>query len=61
VVVGDDATTDIVGGRVAGARTVQVRTGRYADQYAEGITGSADATIDRVADLPSLLADEFAL
>jgi ribonucleotide monophosphatase NagD (HAD superfamily) len=54
-VVGDDATTDIAGGRDAGARTVQVRTGKYADQHAEGITGSADATIDSIADLPAFL------
>lgn len=60
VVVGDDATTDIAGGREAGARTVQVRTGKYADQRAEGITGSADATIDSIADLPDLLANGFA-
>jgi len=59
VVVGDDATTDIAGGRDAGARAVQVRTGKYADQQAEGITGSADVTIDSVADLPALLADAF--
>jgi len=56
VVVGDDATTDIAGGRDAGARTVHVRTGKFADQQAEGITGEADATIDSVADLPGLLA-----
>lgn len=55
VVVGDDATTDIAGGREAGARTIQVRTGKYADQQAEGITSPADATIDSVADLPELL------
>lgn len=60
VVVGDDATTDIAGGREAGARTVQVRSGKYADQHAEGITGSADATIDSIADLPDLLANGFA-
>jgi len=56
VVVGDDASTDIEGGREAGARTVQVRTGKYADQHSEGLTGSADATIDSIADLPALLA-----
>jgi HAD superfamily hydrolase (TIGR01458 family) len=49
-VVGDDATTDIAGGRAAGAHTVQVRTGKYADQ-----PGDADFTIDSVADLPGLL------
>jgi HAD superfamily hydrolase (TIGR01458 family) len=56
VVVGDDATTDIAGGLEAGARTVQVRTGKYADQQDEGVTSPADATIDSVADLPALLA-----
>lgn len=56
VVVGDDATTDIAGGRAAGARTVQVRTGKYAAQHAEGLTGNADDTIDSVRDLPALLA-----
>jgi HAD superfamily hydrolase (TIGR01458 family) len=56
VVVGDDATTDIAGGHAAGARTVQVRTGKYAAQEAEGRTGRADSTIDSIADLPALLA-----
>jgi HAD superfamily hydrolase (TIGR01458 family) len=56
VVVGDDATTDVEGGRAAGARTVQVRTGKYAAQHAEGLTGKADVTIDSVGDLPALLA-----
>jgi HAD superfamily hydrolase (TIGR01450 family) len=56
VVVGDDATTDIAGGCDAGARAVQVRTGKYADQRSEGLTSSADATIDSIADLPALLA-----
>lgn len=56
-VVGDDATTDIAGGHDAGARTVQVRTGKYADQEAEGILSSADATIDSIADLPALLEE----
>lgn len=55
VVVGDDAATDIAGGRRAGLRTVQVRTGKYADQQAEGLTGQADHTIDSVTELPALL------
>jgi len=59
VVVGDDATTDILGGRNAGAHTVQVRTGKYADQQIEGIAGVADKTIDSVADLPALLTGGF--
>jgi HAD superfamily hydrolase (TIGR01458 family) len=55
VVVGDDATTDIRGGRAAGAVTVQVRTGKFADQDAEGLTGGAHLTLDSVADLPGVL------
>lgn len=55
VVVGDDATTDIAGGAAVGAQTVQVRTGKYADQRAEGVADNADATIDSLADLPALL------
>ncbi|WP_175407865.1 HAD-IA family hydrolase [Streptomyces sp. TRM64462] len=55
VVVGDDATTDVAGGRAAGMRTVQVRTGKYRDQRAEGLTGGASAEIGSVAGLPGLL------
>lgn len=54
-VVGDDATTDIRGGRAAGAVTVQVRTGKFADQDAEGLTGDAHLTVDSIADLPSVI------
>ncbi|GIJ26337.1 hydrolase [Micromonospora qiuiae] len=57
VVVGDDATTDVAGGRAAGLRTVQVRTGKYADQSAEGLTGNADHEVDSVAGLPALLRE----
>ncbi|WP_393916386.1 TIGR01458 family HAD-type hydrolase [Halostreptopolyspora alba] len=55
VMVGDDATTDISGGKAAGLRTVQVRTGKYPDQVLEGITGEADHVVDSVAELPALL------
>ncbi|TQK51144.1 HAD superfamily hydrolase (TIGR01458 family) [Streptomyces sp. SLBN-118] len=55
VVVGDDATTDIAGGRTAGLRTVQVRTGKYADQQGEGLTGQADHEIDSIGELPLLI------
>jgi HAD superfamily hydrolase (TIGR01458 family) len=54
-VVGDDATTDVVGGRAAGARTVQVRTGKCADQVREGLPMEADAVVDSVSQLPDLL------
>lgn len=56
LVVGDDATTDIAGGNAAGMRTVQVRTGKYADQLAEGLTGAAHHELDSVAGLPDLVA-----
>ena len=56
LVVGDDATTDIAGGRAAGALTVQVRTGKFADQSRTGAGERADVTLDSVADLPALLA-----
>ncbi|MEU5693419.1 HAD hydrolase-like protein [Actinosynnema sp. NPDC020468] len=55
VVVGDDATTDVAGGLAAGAATVQVRTGKFAAQREEGLTGRAHAEIDSIADLPALL------
>ncbi|HJD82527.1 HAD-IA family hydrolase [Kitasatospora aureofaciens] len=57
VVVGDDAGTDIAGGEAAGLTTVQVRTGKYADQLAEGLTGRAGYECDSVADLPALLTE----
>lgn len=57
VVVGDDATTDIAGGLAAGLRTVQVRTGKYADQRAEGLTGRAAHEIGSVAELPALVRE----
>ena len=56
LVIGDDATTDIAGGRAAGAVTVQVRTGKFADQSRAGAGERADVTLDSVADLPALLA-----
>jgi HAD superfamily hydrolase (TIGR01458 family) len=55
VAVGDDSTTDVAGGKAAGLRTVQVRTGKYADQLADGTLVAADHVLDSVADLPALL------
>jgi HAD superfamily hydrolase (TIGR01458 family) len=54
IVVGDDVSTDIAGGRAAGLRTVLVRTGKYADAP-DGADDDADHVIDSVADLPGLL------
>ena len=36
---------------------MQVRTGKYADQLAEGLTGRAGYECDSVADLPALLTE----
>lgn len=55
VVVGDDATTDIRGGKDAGALTIQVRTGKYPGQADEELTDLADLTVDSIADLPAAL------
>lgn len=57
-VVGDDVTTDVAGGAVAGAMTVQVRTGKYAQQAAEGIEQRADVVVDSIADVPAALGLE---
>ncbi|GAA2725541.1 MULTISPECIES: HAD-IIA family hydrolase [Streptomyces] len=54
-VIGDDATTDAAGGRAIGATTIQVRTGKYAGQAAEGTAGRAAHTVDSIADVPALL------
>lgn len=53
-VIGNDRTTDIPMGRAAGARTVQVRTGKFALQDDEPHAG-ADHTVDSVAELPALI------
>lgn len=55
LVVGDDATTDIAGGRAAGAWTIQLRTGKYAQQAADGLTGLEDVALDSIADVPEVL------
>ncbi|MFC3986958.1 HAD-IIA family hydrolase [Actinoplanes siamensis] len=55
-VVGDDRTTDILMANEAGATSVQVRTGKYADQRAAGDLPRPVHVIDSVADLPALLA-----
>ncbi|MFI9202090.1 HAD hydrolase-like protein [Streptomyces sp. NPDC053048] len=54
-VIGDDPTTDAVGGRSIGATTVLVRTGKYAALAAEGAGADADRTVDSIADVPRLL------
>ncbi|MEU7908129.1 HAD-IIA family hydrolase [Actinoplanes sp. NPDC049118] len=55
-VVGDDRTTDIVMANAGAAISVQVRTGKYADQLENGALAHAAHVIDSVAELPELLA-----
>jgi HAD superfamily hydrolase (TIGR01458 family) len=55
LVVGDDATTDVAGGREVGALTVGVRTGKYADQRRGCALPAPDVLLDSVAELPGLL------
>ncbi|WP_255657173.1 HAD-IIA family hydrolase [Actinoplanes sp. L3-i22] len=53
-VVGDDRTTDILMANTAGATSVQVRTGKHADQQNADDLPHPTHTIDSIADLPSL-------
>lgn len=53
LIVGDDVATDIAGGNAAGARTVLVGTGKFADN---GQRGEETYFIDSVQRLPALLA-----
>jgi HAD superfamily hydrolase (TIGR01458 family) len=56
-VVGDDLETDVRGGRAAGLRTIQVRTGKFDEALLRETPPSErpDHTISSLADVPSLL------
>ncbi len=56
-VVGDDRATDIRMGNQVGALTVQVRTGKYADQADRTDLPVPRHVIGSVADLPGLVDD----
>jgi HAD superfamily hydrolase (TIGR01458 family) len=49
--VGDDAESDVAGAQRAGLQGIQVRTGKYRS----GAVGEADAKIESIADLPTVL------
>ena len=49
--VGDDAESDVAGAQRAGLQGIQVRTGKYRT----GTVGEADAKIESIADLPTVL------
>jgi ribonucleotide monophosphatase NagD (HAD superfamily) len=53
--IGDDVESDIGGGLAAGLRAVLVRTGKYREDFVAGSGIEPTATIDSIADLPTLL------
>ncbi|GAA4608676.1 HAD superfamily hydrolase (TIGR01458 family) [Actinoplanes octamycinicus] len=54
-VVGDDRTTDILMANQGGATSVQVRTGKFADQQTADGLAEPTHVIDSIADLPALV------
>jgi HAD superfamily hydrolase (TIGR01458 family) len=54
--VGDDVETDVGGALAAGLGAVQVRTGKYREDFVRESGIEPTATIDSIADLPELLA-----
>jgi ribonucleotide monophosphatase NagD (HAD superfamily) len=53
--VGDDIETDTGGALDAGIAAVQVRTGKYREDFVRDSGIEPTATIDSIADLPELL------
>ena len=53
--VGDDVESDVAGAMRAGLRGVLVRTGKFREDTAAATDPPPTATIDSIADLPSLL------
>ena len=54
--VGDDVESDVGGAQHAGLAGILVRTGKYREDAVRASGVHADAVIDSIADLPSLLA-----
>jgi HAD superfamily hydrolase (TIGR01458 family) len=57
-VVGDDLTTDILGGHAAGCTTVLVQTGKYDSALVSASSVKPSHVIGSIADLPALLGME---
>jgi HAD superfamily hydrolase (TIGR01458 family) len=57
VVVGDDPESDVRGGRAAGVKTVQVRTGKFDADWLESASQEERPhhVVDGVGDVPALL------
>jgi HAD superfamily hydrolase (TIGR01458 family) len=53
--VGDDVNTDALAAQSCGVAGVLVRTGKFREDVLERATGTPDAVIDSLADLPGLL------
>ncbi len=54
--VGDDLESDVLGAQAAGLTGVLVRTGKFRPEDLERSSGTPDAILDSIADLPGLLA-----
>jgi HAD superfamily hydrolase (TIGR01458 family) len=55
VMVGDDLAADVAGAQAVGMRGVLVGTGKGGEPHPDTATTTPDATIDSLAELPSLL------
>ena len=54
--VGDDVVSDVLGAQAAGIRGVLVRTGKFREQDLATASGTPDAELGSIAELPGLLA-----
>jgi HAD superfamily hydrolase (TIGR01458 family) len=55
--VGDDVETDVGGALGAGLAGILVRTGKYREEFVARSGVQPSATVDSIADVPTLLAD----
>ncbi len=55
LMVGDDLRNDVLAAQAAGLRGVLVRTGKFREEELDSASGTPDAVIDSMADLPGLL------
>jgi HAD superfamily hydrolase (TIGR01458 family) len=55
VVVGDDISSDIPAARAVAARSILVRTGKYADETLAASAVKPDVVVDSVAEVPEAL------
>jgi ribonucleotide monophosphatase NagD (HAD superfamily) len=54
--VGDDVENDVLGAQAAGLTGVLVRTGKFRTEDLARATGTPDATLASIGELPGLLS-----